>query len=188
MAKNEKQQSAEETVETKEKETAKKTERKEKLNEKILADKEKEIEELKAKISENEDKYLRMLAEYDNFRKRAQKEKDSMYAEGKADCIEKLLEVLDTLERATLVDIENSTAKSLLDGVVKVLEMASSVFEKLGVEEIKAKGEKFDPNFHNAVMHDENDEFEENTVSEVFLKGYKMGDKVIRHSVVKVSN
>ena len=188
MANNEKTQETNETCEIKEKETAKKTPKKEKLSEKILAEKEKEIGELKAQISENEDKYLRMLAEYDNFRKRAQKEKDSMYAEGKADCIEKLLEVLDTLERATLVDTENSTAKSVVDGVVKVLEMAGGVFEKLGVEEIKAKGEKFDPNFHNAVMHDDNPDFEENTVSEVFLKGYKMGDKVIRHSVVKVSN
>jgi len=129
-----------------------------------------------------------MLAEYDNFRKRAQKEKDSMYSAGIADSVEKLLEVLDNLERAAAVDVEKSDAKSVVDGVIKVLEQATAIFEKLGVSEIPAKGEKFNPNVHNAVMHEENPDIEENTITDVFLKGYTLGDKVIRHSVVKVAN
>ncbi len=173
---------------TAEKKEAKKSDRKEKVAAKELEEKQKKIEELENALKENEDKYLRMLAEYDNFRKRAQKEKDSMYSAGIADSVEKLLEVLDNLERAAAVDVEKSDAKSVVDGVVKVLEQATAIFEKLGVSEIPAKGEKFDPNVHNAVMHEDNPDIEENTITDVFLKGYTLGDKVIRHSVVKVAN
>ena len=96
--------------------------------------------------------------------------------------------VLDNLDRAAAVDVEKADAKSVVDGVNKILEQAKEVFSKMGVEEIPAKGEKFNPEIHNAVMHEENEEFDENTVSEVFLKGYKIGDRVIRHSMVKVAN
>ena len=132
------------------------------------------------------DTYLRMLAEYDNFRKRVQKEKECLYADGMAEAVEKLLPVLDNLERAA--SAEATDVQSVLDGVKKVLSQADEIFAKLGVSEIPAKGEKFDPELHNAVMHEENEDFDENTVSDVFLKGYKLGDKVIRHSVVKVMN
>ena len=132
------------------------------------------------------DTYLRMLAEYDNFRKRVQKEKEGLYADGMAEAVEKLLPVLDNLERAA--SAEATDVQSVLDGVKKVLSQADEIFAKLGVSEIPAKGEKFDPELHNAVMHEENEDFDENTVSDVFLKGYKLGDKVIRHSVVKVMN
>lgn len=148
----------------------------------------KKIEELENALKESEDKYLRMLAEYDNFKKRTQKEKESLYKEGIADSVEKLLTVLDNLDRAAAVDVEKSDAQSVVDGVNKILEQAKEVFAKMGVEEIPAKGEAFNPELHNAVMHEENEEYGENTVSEVFLKGYKMGDKVIRHSMVKVAN
>ncbi len=180
----------EEVKETKssEKKETKKSDRKEKVAAKELEEKQKKIDELENTVKENEDKYLRMLAEYDNFRKRAQKEKDTMYSAGIADSVEKLLEVLDNLERAAAVDVEKSDAKSVVDGVVKVLEQATAIFEKMGVTEIPAKGEKFDPNVHNAVMHEDNPDIEENTITDVFLKGYKLGDKVIRHSVVKVAN
>lgn len=171
-----------------EKKEPKKNDRKEKIAAKELEEKQKKIDELEATLKDNEDKFLRMLAEYDNFRKRAQKEKDSMYSAGIADSVEKLLEVLDNLERAAAVDVEKSDAKSVVDGVIKVLEQATAVFEKLGVSEIPAKGQKFDPNVHNAVMHEENPDIEENTITDVFLKGYTLGDKVIRHSVVKVAN
>jgi len=171
-----------------EKKETKKSDRKEKIAAKELEEKQKKIDELENALKENEDKYLRMLAEYDNFRKRAQKEKDSMYSAGIADSVEKLLEVLDNLERAAAVDVEKSDAKSVVDGVIKVLEQATAIFEKLGVSEIPAKGEKFNPNVHNAVMHEENPDIEENTITDVFLKGYTLGDKVIRHSVVKVAN
>ncbi len=173
---------------TTEKKETKKSDRKEKVAAKELEEKQKKIDELESVLKENEDKYLRMLAEYDNFRKRAQKEKDSMYSAGICDSVEKLLEVLDNLERAAAVDVEKSDAKSVVDGVVKVLEQATAIFEKLGVSEIPAKGEKFDPNVHNAVMHEDNPDIEENTITDVFLKGYTLGDKVIRHSVVKVAN
>jgi len=162
--------------------------RKEKLAEKALEEKDKKISELEEKLKENEDKYLRMLAEYDNFRKRAQKEKDAIYTDTKAECVEQLLSVMDNLERASAVDVSKSDAQSVVDGVNKILEQAAETFGKMGVEEIAAKGEKFNPELHNAVMHEDNDEYEENTISDVFLKGYKIGDKVIRHSMVKVMN
>ena len=148
----------------------------------------KRITELEEALKESEDKYLRMLAEYDNFKKRTQKEKESLYKEGIADSVANLLSVLDNLDRAASVDVEKSDAQSVVDGVNKILEQANEVFSKMGVEEIPAKGEKFNPEIHNAVMHEENEEYDENTVSEVFLKGYKMGDRVIRHSMVKVAN
>ena len=162
--------------------------RKEKLLEKSLEEKDKKISELEEKLKENEDKYLRMLAEYDNFRKRAQKEKDAIYTDTKAECVEQLLSVLDNLERAAAVDVSKSDAQSVVDGVVNVLRQATAIFEKMGVTEIPAKGEKFDPNVHNAVMHEDNPDIDENTITDVFLKGYTLGDRVIRHSVVKVAN
>ena len=148
----------------------------------------KRIAELEDALKESEDKYLRMLAEYDNFKKRTMKEKESLYKDGIADSVEKLLTVLDNLERAAAVDVTKSDAQSVVDGVNKILEQAKEVFEKMGVEEISAKGEKFNPELHNAVMHEDNEEYDENVISDVFLKGYKMGDKVIRHSMVKVMN
>ena len=171
-----------------EKDGAQKGERKEKLLSKELERKEKELEELKNQLDEKDDKYMRLFAEYDNFRKRAQKEKDAAYSDGVCDSVEKLLAVLDNLERAASLDENSTDVKSVLDGVVKTLEQAKEVFSKLGVEEIAAQGEKFNPELHNAVMHEENPDYGENTVSDVFMKGYKRGDKVIRHSVVKVMN
>ena len=162
--------------------------RKEKLLEKTIVEKDKKISELEQSIKDTEDKYLRMLAEYDNFRKRAQKEKDAIYTDTKAECVENLLVVLDNLERASAVDVTKSDAQSVVDGVNKILEQAKETFAKMGVEEIAAKGEKFNPELHNAVMHEDSEDYEENTISDVFLKGYKIGDKVIRHSMVKVMN
>lgn len=162
--------------------------RKEKVLEKTIEEKDKKISELEALVKDTEDKYLRMLAEYDNFRKRAQKEKDAIYTDTKAECVENLLSVLDNLERAAAVDVSKSDAQSVVDGVVKILEQAAETFGKMGVEEIPAKGERFDPELHNAVMHEDSEDYEENTISDVFLKGYKIGDKVIRHSMVKVMN
>ena len=147
-----------------------------------------EVNPWEEKYNAEHDSYLRLAADYDNFRKRTMKEKESLYKEGIADGAEKLLTVLDNLDRAAAVDVSQSDAQSVVDGVNKILEQAKEVFEKLGIEEIPAKGETFNPELHNAVMHEENEEFGENTVSEVFLKGYKMGDRIIRHSMVKVAN
>ena len=180
---NEKDEILEETVE----ETKTECDKKEKKCSKKDKDN-KKVVELENALKESEDKYLRMLAEYDNFKKRTMREKESLYKDGIADSVEKLLTVLDNLDRAAAVDVSQSDAQSVVDGVNKILEQAKEVFAKMGVEEIPAKGEKFDPELHNAVMHEENEEYDENTVSEVFLKGYKMGDKIIRHSMVKVAN
>ena len=155
-------------------------------------DKKKQLEEaLEQATKEKEalnDTYIRMLAEYDNFRKRAQKEKEALYSEGIADSVEKLLPVLDNLDRACATSVSSDEAKSVLDGVEKVLAQAKEIFEKMGVTEIPALGEKFDPELHNAIMHEDDPDSDESIVKEVFMKGYKLHDKVIRYSVVKVVN
>lgn len=155
-------------------------------------DKKKQLEEaLEQAIKEKDalnDTYLRMLAEYDNFRKRVQKEKEALYSEGIADAVEKLLPVLDNLDRATSTTVTSEESKAVLDGVEKVLVQAKEIFEKMGVTEIPALGEKFDPELHNAVMHEDDPDSDESIVKEVFMKGYKLHDKVIRYSVVKVVN
>lgn len=144
----------------------------------------KKVEEAEAKTAELNDKYLRMMAEYENFRKRAAKEKEGIYSDAKLDVIKELLPTLDNLERA--VAFEESG--KLAEGVQMTLNMLKSSLEKLGVTEIEAQGAEFDPNLHNAVMHVEDESLGENTVVEVFGKGYKIGDKVIRYAMVKVAN
>ena len=162
--------------------------RKDKLVEKELEETKKRVVELEGELADEKDKYLRMLAEYDNFRKRVQKEKEAIYGDAVSDSVSVLLAVLDNLERAAAVDVSQADAQSVVDGVKKILEQAGEVFAKLGVEEIPALGEEFNPELHNAVMHGDSDEYGENVVSEVFLKGYRIGEKVIRHSMVKVEN
>ena len=129
-----------------------------------------------------EDKYLRMMAEYDNFRKRSAKEREGVYADAYADCIASLLPILDNLERAGKTDN--------FEGVKKGLEMTAKAFEdalsKMGVTEIECK--TFDPNLHNAVMHVEDESLGESEIVEVFQRGYAKGDKVIRYAMVKVAN
>ena len=132
-----------------------------------------------------EDKYLRLLAEYDNYRKRSQKEKENAWTTARADTIKELLPVYDNLERA----LKQETAdEAYAKGVQMTMTQLKTVLEKLGVEEIPAQGESFDPNVHNAVMHMEDEALGENTVVEVFQAGFKMGEKVIRHAMVKVAN
>ena len=141
-----------------------------------------ELEAQKEKNRECEDRYLRMMAEYDNFRKRSAKEKEGVYADAYADCIANLLPILDNLERAQKSDN--------LDGVKKGLEMTVKAFEdalsKMGISEIETKN--FDPNLHNAVMHVEDESRGESEIVEVFQKGYAKGDKVIRYAMVTVAN
>ena len=143
-------------------------------------------EKLAKELADTKDKLLRTIAEYDNFRKRSQKEKEAIYGDSKSDVIGKLLPVIDNFERAaaaTETDLDNyrkgidMTVKQLLD-----------VFTSLGVEAFGEKGEEFDPNLHNGVMHIEDEELGENVIADVFMKGYKMGDRVIRHATVKVAN
>lgn len=143
-----------------------------------------EIEKLKGEAEEANKKYLTMLAEYDNFRRRSAKEKDDAYRDAYIDVLEKILPVLDNLERAAAYKDGETVAK----GVELTLKGFSDVLDKLGVKEISAAGEKFDPNMHNAVMHIEDDEHGEEEVVEVLQKGYTCGDKVLRYAMVKVAN
>ena len=144
-----------------------------------------EEEKLQQALKDQEDKYLRLLAEYDNYRKRSQKEKETAWTTAKADTIKELLPVYDNLERA----LKQETAdEAYAKGVQMTMQQLKTVLEKLGVEEIPAQGEPFDPNLHNAVMHMEDEAMGENIVAEVFQAGFKMGEKVIRHAMVKVAN
>ena len=142
-------------------------------------------ETLQATIREQEDKYLRLLAEYDNYRKRSQKEKENAWTSAKADTAKEFLPVYDNLERA----LKQETAdEAYAKGVQMIMTQLKNVLEKLGIEEIPAQGETFDPNVHNAVMHVDDEALGENVVAEVFQAGFKIGDKVIRHAMVKVAN
>lgn len=141
----------------------------------------------KEKYDELYDKYLRVLAEYDNYKKRTQKEKDEIYNLAVAETIEKLLPVADNLERAIAALDENEKSE-FSEGVKMVSKQFFEILSKMGVVEIEALGEQFDPNIHNAVMHVDDDECDTNVVVEQFMKGYKYKEKVIRHSMVKVAN
>lgn len=143
-----------------------------------------ENEKLKKELAETSDKYLRMLAEYDNFRRRTQKEKEGIYADAYESALSAVLPVADNLERAALC----TDGESLLDGVKMIIKQFSEALGKLGVEAYGARGDAFDPVVHNAVMQIEDEELGENTVAEVLQKGYKKGDRILRHAVVKVAN
>lgn len=144
-----------------------------------------ELEHLKASLSAKEEQYLRLAAEYDNFRKRSQKEKESIYADAKADALTAFLPVYDNLERALKQETADEAYKK---GVEMTMNQLKSVLEKLGITEIDALGKPFDPALHNAVMHVEDENFGENTVAEVFQAGFMLGEKVIRFAMVKVAN
>ena len=143
-----------------------------------------ENEKLKKELAETSDKYLRMLAEYDNFRRRTQKEKEGIYADAYESALSAVLPVADNLERAALC----TDGESLSDGVQMMIQQFSEALGKLGVEAYGARGDAFDPVVHNAVMQIEDEELGENTVAEVLQKGYKKGDRILRHAVVKVAN
>ncbi len=144
------------------------------------------IAKLEAQCADYLDKYQRCLAEFDNFRKRTIKEKASMYDDGVRSTIEKLLPVVDNLERAVAV-VENAE-DSFYKGVAMTLKQFQEIMTAIGVEPIKALGETFNPNMHAAVAHEDNEEYGENTIMLEMQKGYKYKDKVIRHSMVKVAN
>ena len=140
---------------------------------------------LEAKLNETKDQLMRTLAEYDNFRKRSQKEKEALYTDVKAETVGKLLPVADNLERAASAD---GDLESFKKGIEMTMKQLYDILAALGVESFGEKGEPFDPNLHNGVMHEDNEDLPENSISEVFMKGYKMGEKVIRHATVKVAN
>ena len=177
----------------KEEKETEKTDKNEKVekseNKGFFKNKNKEVEELGQKLADMQDKFQRTLAEFDNFRKRTSKEKASMYDDGVRDTIEKLLPIFDNLERAIAsVDGKVDENDPLLKGVKMTDKQLKEILAAMGVEEIKALGEKFDPNLHAAVAHVEDENFGENEVVLDMMKGYKYKEKVIRHSMVKVAN
>ena len=143
-----------------------------------------EIEALKAEAKEKDDKYLRLAAEYDNFRRRSREEKEATYGTAMADTVAELLPIIDNLERAAAFD----DGEKVKEGLKMIASTVGSSLAKLGVEPFGETGDKFDPNLHNAVMHDEDDTDRENEITDVFQKGYKKGNKIIRFAMVKTIN
>lgn len=171
---------AEEKTTAKEKKKIKKVEAE-------VAKLQKELADRDAKLAEQNDQYLRVCAEYDNFRKRTAKEREGVYADAYIDALTQILPILDNLDRAAAFsteDPENPLAK----GLELTRKSFVETLEKMGVVEIEATGKPFDPNLHNAVMHVEDENAGENEIVEVFMKGYIRGDKVLRYSMVKVAN
>ena len=140
------------------------------------------------KIEELTDKLTRQMAEFDNFRKRTEKEKSQMYEIGAKDIIEKILPVVDNFERVLDAVKEEEKEDPFVQGMEKVYKHLVTTLEGIEVKPIEAVGQPFDPNFHNAVMHVEDENFGENIVAEEFQKGYTYRDSVVRHSMVKVAN
>ena len=151
----------------------------------ITGEEEEQIQQLAKLLAEGNDKYLRLAAEYDNYRKRTTKEKENIYSDAKVDTIKPFLDVYDNLVRGIAQFEEGDSHKQGLEMIAKQF---LTVLEKLGVSEIEAEGQPFDPEKHNAVMHVEDETLGENMVAEVFQKGFMLGEKVIRFAMVKVAN
>jgi len=150
--------------------------------------KKKKKDKWEEKVEELEDRVKRQMAEFDNFRKRTEKEKSHMYEIGARDVIEKILPVVDNFERGLATVPEEEKSNPVIEGMDKIYKQLITTLTDLGVAPIEAVGREFDPNFHNAVMHVEDEELGENIVAEEFQKGYMYKDSVIRHSMVKVAN
>ena len=144
-----------------------------------------QVNEWEEKYKAEHDSYLRLAADYDNFRKRTLKEKEQSYSHGKADAVEKLLPVYDNLERALNQPTEDEAYKK---GVEMTMKELVNIFTGLGVEIFGQVGDAFDPELHNAILHIEDESFGESTISQVFQKGFKIGDKIVRFAMVQVAN
>lgn len=198
MEKNNPQETAEETaeeivketVEEPTEETAKETagetvENKEEESFTVSREQMEKMEQLAKLVSDSNDKYLRLAAEYDNYRKRTAREKENIYGDAKADTVKPFLEVYDNLVRGVAQFEEGDGHRQ---GMEMIAKQFLDVLNKLGVTEIEAEGQPFDPEKHNAVMHVDDESFGENIVAEVFQKGFMIGDKVLRFAMVKVAN
>ena len=150
--------------------------------------KDKKEEAMKTKIDELEDRVKRQMAEFENFRKRTDKEKAAMFETGARSVIEKILPVVDNFERGLAAVPEEEKGSAFVEGMNKVYKQLLTELDNMGVKPIEAVGQEFDPNFHNAVMHIEDENLGENVVAEEFQKGYTYHDTVVRHSMVKVAN
>lgn len=144
------------------------------------------LEKAEQLLKEANDKFLRTLAEYDNFRKRSQREKEAAFGDSKASVLAEFLPVMDNFERA--VSNKDASPEDYQKGVDMIFGQFNDIFAKLGVEAFGEKGDEFDPNIHNAVMHIEDENEKENTVVDVFSKGYRLGDRILRPAMVKVAN
>ena len=151
-----------------------------------LSETQKKLEAAEAALAEEKDKYLRMLAEYDNFRRRTAKEKETIYGDATADTVKGLLPVIDTLERAAVGLTPEDAESPLGKGITMTLKSAADALSKLGVEEVPT--DAFNPDIHNAVMHVEDDSLPEGAIVAVFQKGYRKGDHIIRYAMVQVAN
>lgn len=163
----------------------------EETSEEVVEEEAQEVPEESAedKYSELEDRYMRLLAEYDNYQKRTTREKESRYGDAVIDTAAAFLPVVDDLSRALELEVTNEEAVKVKEGIELVAKKLKDVLGKLGIEEIAAVGEEFDPNLHNAIQHIEDDTVTENTVVEEYMKGYiYKGTRVVRHSMVKVAN
>ena len=145
-----------------------------------------ELEIAKAKAEELNDKYLRLFAEFDNYKKRTEREKLNVAEFAKASLIKQLLPILDNIDRAAL--LEDKTSPDYIKGIELIVKQFEGLAEKLGIKEVAKVGDSFDPNCHEAVMHIEDENFGENVIAEVLQKGFKIGDTVIRPAMVKVAN
>ncbi len=143
------------------------------------------LEAKETELAAAKDQHLRLMAEYQNYRNRTTEEKKKIYGDAKADCVKELLNVADTFDRAVAAECTDETYKK---GVEMTYNQLHKAFEKLGIEEINPMGQEFDPNLHNAIRQVEDGDFEENTVCEVYQKGYKLGDRLVRPAVVAVKN
>ena len=143
-----------------------------------------ELEKKTTELEEANDKYLRMIAEYDNYRKRTQKEHDSIYATAYAEALGEILPMADNLERA----LAYAGSDNFAEGIQKIVNQFADTLARLGIEAFGKRGDPFDPEIHNAVMKTEDETLGESTVAEVLQKGYKKGDRILRHAMVKVAN
>ena len=164
------------------------TEETKKINKESKVKKAKKKDKRDEKIEELQDRLVRNMAEFDNFRKRTDKEKSQMFEIGAKSVIEKILPVVDNFERALDAASDEEKETPFVQGIDKIYKHMMTTLEEIGVTPIDAVGKEFDPNLHNAVMHDEDEEMDENIVAEQFQKGYMYKENVVRHSMVKVVN
>lgn len=146
-----------------------------------------ELEKKEKELADASDKYMRLYAEYDNFRRRTALEKEGIYSDAYVDALTQILPILDNMERAAQFSVEDAESP-VAKGIALTVKSFTDTLAKMGVEEIEALGAQFDPNLHNAVMHVDDEQYGENEIVEVLMKGYKRGDKVLRYSMVKVAN
>lgn len=176
------EETAEETTETPAAEKKEKKSKADKRYENEIEALKKQLEEKDAALAEQKDTHLRLAAEYDNFRRRSKAEREGVYAEACSDVVNEFLPVFDNIERAAAY----ATDEKVAEGISMMAKAFSETLAKLGVEEIECK--TFDPNFHNAVMHIDDEQYGEGEIVEIFQKGFKRGDKVIRYAMVKTAN